>query len=265
LLRKTVLSVLCVGAALVGAARGGAQTMHAPDGGSFERLQSIDVPEKPGASFSATVATSWKRRLEDGTEVTVYNRRMIARDSSGRVFQERRYFSPTGNTDQTRLQELDYYDPTRKEVTVCVPMEHRCLVHPWHRTTVDAPALPATVSLPSGVKITRESLGEKTIENLQVAGSREIITTPRLGDAEPTVKEFWYSQRLGINVVVKRFEPRGGAQDFTVEQISLTEPDARLFQPPTDFQMVPMPEGARGAGMSSAQADSGLAQPVVPN
>jgi hypothetical protein len=265
MLRQTVVSAICAGVMLAGTLKAKAQITHAPDGGSYERLQSIVVPETSGAPFSATVATSWKRRLEDGTETTIYNRRTIARDSSGRVFQERRYFSPTGNTVQTLLQELDYYDPTRNELTVCVPMEHRCLIHPLHRSTAAAPSLPETVNLPNGVKIARESLGEKSIENLQVAGSREIMTTPRLGDAEPTVKEFWYSSRLGINVVVKRFEPRGGAQDFSVEQISLTEPDARLFQPPTDFQMVPMPEGTGPSAVTARQADAIAAKPAVPN
>jgi hypothetical protein len=234
-------AVLAVGA--------GAQMQHAPDGGTMERIQSIDVPTKAGAPFKAQVTTSWKRRLEDGTETTIYNRRTIARDSQGRVFQERRFFAPDGNTRATMVSEMDYLDPTMKTVTVCTTRMRQCMV--YHRNleqTADAPQLPATQTLANGVKITRESLGTNTIDGLQVAGMREIMTSPRFGEKEPTIKEFWYSQRLGMNLVVKRFEPRGGAEDFNVETIDQTEPDAALFQPPKGYQVVDIP-AAQVAGL----------------
>lgn len=226
----------------------GAQMQHAPDGGTLEMIQSIDVPMKAGAPFRAQVVTAWKRRLEDGTETTIYNRRTIARDSTGRVFQERRFFAPDGNTRATMVSEMDYLDPNLKERTVCTTRDRRCMV--YHRSLlppIETPQLPATETLPNGVKITRENLGKNTIEDLQVTGMREIRTSPRLGDSEPTVKEFWYSQRLSVNLVVKRFEPRGGAQDFNVEKIDQTEPDAGLFQPPKGYQMVDVP-AAQTAG-----------------
>jgi len=220
----------------------GAQMQHAPDGGTREMIQSIDVPEKAGAPFKAQVVTAWKRRLEDGTETTIYNRRTIARDSQGRVFQERRFFAPDGNTRATMVSEMDYMDPTMKERTVCTTRDRRCMV--YHRNDVpseETPQLPATQTYPNGMKVTRESLGTNTMDSLQVAGTREIMTSPRFGDKEPTIKEFWFSPRLGINLVVKRFEPRGGAEDFTVETVDQTEPDAAMFQPPRGYQMVDVP------------------------
>lgn len=236
------LAWLCGVGLLVLVASSGAQMQHAPDGGTREMIQSIDVPTKAGAPFRAQVATSWKRRLEDGTETTIYNRRTIARDSQGRVFQERRFFAPDGNQHPTMVSEMDYLDPTMKTVTVCTTRTRQCMV--YHRNfmqTADAPQLPATQTLANGVKITRESLGTNTIEDLQVTGMREIRTSAQMGDAEPTVKEFWYSPRLGMNLVVKRFEPRGGAEDFTVEKIDQTEPDAALFSLPRVYQVVDVP------------------------
>lgn len=224
------------------AAGAGAQMQHAPDGGTREMIQSIDVPEKAGAPFQAQVVTAWKRRLEDGTETTIYNRRTIARDSQGRVFQERRFFAPDGNVHPTMVSEMDYLDPTTKERTVCTTHDRRCMV--YHRSFIpseEMPQLAATQTYPNGVKVTRESLGTNTIENVQVTGMREIMTTPQFGDKEPSVKEFWYSQRLGVNLVVKRFQPRGGAQDFNVETIDQTEPSAALFTPPKGYQMVDVP------------------------
>ena len=64
---------------------------HAADGRTRETMESIMVLPTPGASFSATVVTEWTRLLPDGSKETVKNRRTVARDSSGRVFQERRF------------------------------------------------------------------------------------------------------------------------------------------------------------------------------
>ena len=65
-----------------------------PDGGTPEVLLSIFIPSIPGAAFTATVNTEWVRALPDGTRITLKNRRLIARDKSGRIFQERRALVP---------------------------------------------------------------------------------------------------------------------------------------------------------------------------
>ena len=123
------------------------------------------------------------------------------------------------------------------------------MVRHWTRSplSTELPQLPASQTFPNGTKITRETLGNKTLDTLQVTGSREITTTPRLGDAEPSVKEFWYSPKLGMNLVVKRFLPRGGAEDFTVEAIDQNEPDAGLFQLPKGYQVIDIPAPQRTA------------------
>ncbi len=65
-----------------------------PDGGTRERLVSIFIPNIPNAPFTATVNTEWVRALPDGTRITLVNHRLIARDSAGRIFQERRMLVP---------------------------------------------------------------------------------------------------------------------------------------------------------------------------
>jgi hypothetical protein len=181
--------------------------------------------------------------LEDGTTTTVRNHRTIARDSNGRIFQERRFFSPTGDKQETRLSNLEYADPTRHEFYDCVPTTLVCTVSAYY-VPVSAPAnLPASVTLPNGAgTITRENLGQKNISDLDVVGSREITTiNPGVNGykaPEPTIKEFWYSPRLEINLIVKRFEPRGGAQNITVQSIDLSEPNPKLFAPPPGYRII---------------------------
>jgi hypothetical protein len=216
--------------------------MHAPDGGTMQRLQSIDIPSAANAPFSAVVTTDWTRIMPDGSTGTVKNHRTVARDSLGRVFQERRYFAPDGDKQTTRISEWDYQDPTRHEMCICRPETQVCTIYKYNG--------PATVNLPKAGPlangkgtVTLENLGRKTIDNIDVVGSREVTTLNAgvMGNEkpEPVVKEFWYSPQLKINIITKRFDPRASAmQDFVVGSISLAEPDAKLFEPPAGYRMV---------------------------
>ena len=87
-------------------------TAHAPDGGTQQRVESVVILPIPSAPFTAVVTTEWTRIMPDGSTGTTKNHRTVARDSLGRVFEERRYFSPDGDKQMTRVSELDYQDPT---------------------------------------------------------------------------------------------------------------------------------------------------------
>jgi hypothetical protein len=225
-------------------------TMHAPDGGTTFHIQSIDVAPLKGAPFTATVTTEWTRILADGTAATIKNHRTVARDSTGRVFQERRNFSPTGDVQPTAISALEYFDPPRQEFLSCIPRQKTCYMSQYQRAAMDKMPVGTgglqvceCASAPGrGVTITHEALGQQTIEDLDAIGSREITTLPAgaIGNTapQPIVKEFWYSSRLGINLVTKRFEPQAGSENFVMSSISLDEPDPRLFEPPTDYQVM---------------------------
>ena len=55
---------------------------HAPDGGTVQRIQSIDIPTITNAPFSAVVVTEWTRILPDGSTALMKNHRTVARDSA---------------------------------------------------------------------------------------------------------------------------------------------------------------------------------------
>jgi hypothetical protein len=220
---------------------------HAPDGGTHETLISIDIPSLPNAPFTATVVTEWTRLLPDGSTQTNWNHRTVARDTAGRVFQERRYFSPHGDTQVTPLSELDYQDPNWHELYLCKPEAHVCSMYKYYPPpTIAGPSRQA--AMPKGMgSVTIEDLGRKTIETLEVVGSREIATISAgvAGNqrSEPTVKEFWYSPYLGVNLVTKRFDPHASAvQNFEVKDIRLTEPDPKVFERPSGYRIVKQDE-----------------------
>jgi hypothetical protein len=217
-------------------------TMHAPDGGTRQQLQSIAIPSLPSAPFTAVVTTVWTRIMPDGSTGTTKNHRTVARDSLGRVFQERRYLSPDGDKQITQISEWDYEDPTLHQLLICHPQNHVCTMYQYNMPTTVT--LPKTGPLPNGTgTVTREELGKKTIDNVDVVGSREVTTLNAgvMGNEkpEPIVKEFWYSPRLGINVITKRFDPRASAmQSFEVSNINLAEPNPRMFEPPVGYRIV---------------------------
>ena len=218
---------------------------HAPDGGTIQRIQSIDIPTITNAPFSAVVVTEWTRIIPDGSTALIKNHRTVARDSVGRVFEERRYFTPDGDKQVTLLSEMDYKDPTLHQWIMCTVSNRVCSVytHNWPTTLSQAQSPTAAQSAANGTKW--EDLGKKVIDNVEVVGSHEVMTIPvgAIGNEkeQPVVKEFWYSPRLGINVITKRFDPRASTvQNFYVTAINQAEPDAQLFHPPAGYRMVNM-------------------------
>lgn len=241
ILFPSLLATLVVAVAPVILAQNPQDALHAPDGNSFTRIVSIFIPPIPNAPFTATVSTEWTRQTSDGATIVVKNRRMVARDGQGHVFEERRRFVPADSDAPSLLFQMDFVDPSRQTRTVCLPAAKVCDVYNFFSP-------PDNVSLPVGPLqdgkryLSREPLGKGETEGLETIGTRETISTnPGVvgNDREvASTKEFWYSPKLGVNLVVKRFDPLQGVQVFTVSNISLAEPDARLFVVPNDFKVV---------------------------
>ncbi len=223
-----------------------------PDGGVQETLTSIAIPPLTNAPFTAVVTTEWTKLLPDGSKATVRNHRTIARDSSGRIFEERRFFSPDGDTQTTRLSHLQYLDPNRHDRYDCIPDEKVCTLSTYRRDALtEMPrgmggAQACGCGGPRGASTKQEALGTRNIENVDTIGSRDITTLPKgsFGNEkpEPVIKEFWYAPTLGVNLITKRFDPRSGIENFTVDRISRTEPDPNMFLPPAEYQIVKSPE-----------------------
>ena len=221
---------------------------QAPDGGTRQIMESIFIFPGPNAAFSAVVRSEWTRVLPDGSKASVFNHRIVARDSSGRVFQERRYLTPQGDKQDTQISELQYDDPNRHERYKCYPRRQVCerskLLLP---TTLPTP-LPQG-PLPSGAgTVTREDLGHRFIQNLDAIGRREITTLKAgaLGNEkpQPVIQELWFSPHLQLNVVTERFDPRASAiQNIFVTEVNQTEPDPRLFLLPSGYRMVDSDQG----------------------
>jgi TonB family protein len=85
----------------------------------------------------------------------------------------------------------------------------------------------------------RESLGKQMIEGIECEGTRIVTTIPAgaIGNERPleTVREQWFAPELKMIILSKTTDPRFGESTYRLTNINRSEPDATLFQVPTDY------------------------------
>jgi hypothetical protein len=209
-----------------------------PDGGTRIRVTGIEVLPVTGRPFPGRSTTEWTRNLGDGNIVVTHLFAMVARDSKGRIYRERRSFVPAGRDEESRLEDIILFDPISHTRTTCTVATHRCDVTDYHAPT-SFTAKPAGPFDDGKRSLVRESLGSDVIDGVNVAGTRETITIDAgvVGNAQPlvTTREFWYSPDLQVNLSITRKDPREGTQVIHVGDLSRTEPDPAMFQVPAGF------------------------------
>jgi len=215
------------------------EAIHAPDGGTLEQINSILIPPVLHAPFSCTVTAEWTKVLEDGSTQTLQNHRLVVRDSAGRIYQERRRLVPKGQ--EPDVQRIEISDPAAHTKYFCRTEDHVCMLTDYTGPAI-ASAQPVGTAQDKFGKLTREDLGRTSVGGLDAIGTRETRTLNpgAIGNDSPIaiVKEIWYSPQLGINVSVKRVDPRHGTQVFGVTDVSTEEPDAKLFGLPAGYSVM---------------------------
>ncbi len=213
------------------------ETLRAPDGGTMEMLTSIFVAPVPNAPFTTTLNTQWIRTLEDGSRLTLQNHRIIMRDSAGRIFQERCRLVPDGQ--QTTVYRFEISDPTKHEKYFCYPNQKNCVLRNYFAPT--SPVVTGSARTANGETKT-ESLGTRLVSGVETIGTREttFIKAGAVGNNLPLTitNEFWYSQKLGINLIVNRIDPRHGTENFEVQDLSTSEPSPALFSVPSGYKVI---------------------------
>jgi len=226
---------------------GGTRQVQALDGGTRQVLESIVIPPKANAPFFATLHTDWVRGSPESGTVTLVNTRRIARDASGRIYQERWILVPKNGNVKSRMNAIQISDPSAHTLYTCM-----LLITPKVCTLTSYSPSTSTVYNVTGVPVgplpndtgyvTREDIGHQVILGVDTAGTRETVTynPGAIGNDEKIslMREYWYADQVGINLLSKRTDPSFGTQIFTITEISLAEPDAELFELPKDFQVV---------------------------
>jgi hypothetical protein len=224
------------------------QQYYAEDGGARGGiLESIVIPPKLNAPFTLLLETEWVRGLPDGGSITTVNKRRIARDMEGRIYMERWFLVPKDGKEKSQMTTIQISDPHNHTLYNC-PMlgEYRECMLVSYVTEPDAVFKfqgPPTGPLADGAGETiHEDLGKQLISGVETTGTRDtIIYNPGLfgNDRKVSIeREFWFSSKLGFNLLSKRSDPRIGTQTFTVTNLIISDPDSKLFDLPEGFKVV---------------------------
>ncbi len=223
---------------------------HAPDYRAPAHIAPLDFPPRPNAPFMAIAKTLWVQILPDGSTVTHQNERVVARDMDGRIFQERRTFAPVPNPDNSQsIAYMNVYsDPLKHTLANCAPNMRVCnLFDYWD--PIAAPEEPTGMQPDKRTYLTRENLGMDTFDGLEVVHSRETywFQSQTIGNTKTILRtvEYWYSPQLGVNLQVKRHDPRDGEQTLWLTNLTLTAPDPTTFDIPQGYKII----DHRGAGL----------------
>ena len=216
---------------------------RAPDGRAPQLRSPLYFSPKPNAPFTAIARTISVQTLPDGSTVSHENARRVMRDAEGRIFQERVTFVPVPNdgSHKSRVHAVDYQDPVEHTWYHCDTASMVCNLFEYHAPANDAVAR-AGLQSDRTTFLNREDLGVDTFAGLDVQRTRETTTLYREsnGNTRTILRsvDYWYSPALGVNVQVKRHDPRDGDQTLWLTDVSLAAPDPENFKVPAGYRIV---------------------------
>src|ERR1700733_2090140 len=124
-LRIAFLGFLSVTAASICYGQAAGSARMPPDyGGVNVRIAGVFVTPVPNAPFSATVDIVSKQKLRDGSWNVRTTVAHIARDSAGRIYNERRALVSAAFRGEPTLLSAHIYDPTTHLNTFLDPFSH---------------------------------------------------------------------------------------------------------------------------------------------
>ena len=219
--------------------------------GLAQNTSGIFITPVAAAPFTGVIKVDRTIVQPDGNVQSLKTIRDTGRDSQGRIYNVFRMLVPADFTGTPSTIRIHFYDPQTRNYTYVYPRQHTYMTgtvnHPPAAAPADLIASPAGNSAPLNQFTKQEDLGTQSIEGITAHGVRETQTIPASGTGSEVVliDEYWYSDDLHMNVMVKHNDPRTGSVTMTLTQAVRTDPDPSLFQ---------IPEGYKRAGSEMATA-----------
>ncbi len=231
------------------------------------------IAQPPGFTnnpYTATKKTTIVQKLADGTTITRVNTTVEARDSQGRMLQQRAIQGPAGRETITTIvtdplaRTTTIWSSTSKEGTRTHMPELRRTQPPSGSMGSGSASgmvsgMAGSVETSSVVVMTAggagigastadpnlrptsqtEKLGGKSIAGVYADGIRITTTYPVgfFGNDRPIVNvhEAWTAPDLRLAVLIINDDPRTGTQTTEITDLNRAEPDAALFQIPEGY------------------------------
>lgn len=213
-----------------------------------------------GAPYSGTEVRQFQQTLPGGNQISRTEQSKVFRDSQGRVRVEHTRTNPNTQSTETFVS---IFDPVAGASYMLNPSKKSAMTMqlPAARGGAKA-AAPAGAprgaaheahARPDGAQIAKTDLGTQTINGVPATGTRVTETIPAgaIGNAQPIqiVRESWVATDLKVPVQITTSDPRMGTTTMQLTNITKSEPDAALFQVPSDYATTARTAGPRAEGM----------------
>lgn len=222
---------------------GNVMFMHAPADmhGEFGEGKTVT-----GIPLAAQLVVTRENMLADGNRIYKQSQMTVYRDSQGRVRREMVVDIATPSTGGVMHTMVMIKDPVAGK---------RYMLDPSNKTAREmslgpkgqGPHPKGATGQPPGEMMGRDSLqkeqlGTKTIAGVQAEGTRVIRTIPagEIGNEKPieVTTERWFSTELQLPLLITHNDPMMGTVTTKVTSVTRGEPDASLFQVPSDYKIV---------------------------
>jgi hypothetical protein len=197
-----------------------------------------------GAPLSAEIMMIRDTTLADGNRIHTESQTRIYRDSAGRVRREVGFELNTPTTGAAKRSMIVITDPVSGNRYMLNPetkTAHQMPLHPPHPDAGSSGREHDKMWSKSDANVTKEALGTKSINGLQAEGTRVTRTIPagEIGNTKAiqVVTERWYSNDLQMPVTMTHTDPMMGTVTTNLTNVNRAEPDASLFQVPSDYKV----------------------------
>ena len=219
---------------------------HGPGpGGDMVHGEFGDGKIVKGAPLSGDFVISRDTTLADGNRIHNESQSRVYRDSEGRVRRELGLDLATPATGNVKRSLVVIIDPVAGKRYMLNPDSKTAREMPLHGPKHGDAAGDGPMKGRGGPwgpgDVSKEQLGAKTVNGLAAEGVRVTRTIPAgaIGNDKPieVVTERWYSPDLQIAVMTVHTDPMMGTVTTKLVNVSRGEPDASLFQVPSDYKV----------------------------
>jgi hypothetical protein len=197
-----------------------------------------------GIPLTAQISMIRENMLADGNHIYKQTQATLYRDSQGRIRRELVLDIATPTTGAVKRPMIMIKDPVAGK---------RYMLDPNSKTAHEMPAGPGGPKGRGGhgdkphpndnsATVQEQQLGTKTMDGYEAAGRRvtRTIAAGEIGNEKPieVISERWFSADLQLPMLITHSDPMMGTVTTKVTSVTRGEPDAALFQVPSDYKVV---------------------------
>ncbi len=198
-----------------------------------------------GVPLTAQIVVSHENTLADGNHISRTTQITLYRDAQGRVRREMTVDAATPSTAAVKHSFIMINDPVAGKRYMLDPQNKTAREMPGGRHAPGADGRhPAVDEMKKKLAnaVQKDQLGTKSIDGYQATGERvtRTIAAGEIGNEKPieVVTERWFSSDLQLPVLIVHTDPMMGTATTKVTNVTRGEPDASLFQVPSDYKLV---------------------------